>query len=138
VQLVNFGIQVQGQLFNSGHYLGIRFPQGLDLMALVVAMDHAFRANRGRQAVEAEVVNLFFWMLLACFTLRPELSRLNGLLEVLLLGLPWRLERHVPLLLRLSDWLWLMQIFLRRDFLGIPGVLVLKVIDWEETQELSG
>jgi hypothetical protein len=73
VQLIYFGIQVQRQLFYSGHHLGIGFPQCLYLMALVVAVDHTFRAYWGREAIEAEVVDLFFWVFLTRFTLRPEL-----------------------------------------------------------------
>ena len=56
------GVQKRFKLFGDGR---VSFPQSLNLMTLVLAMDDALGANRRTMAGEAEVADRLFWMMLA-------------------------------------------------------------------------
>ena len=60
--LLVHGVQKRFKLLRDGW---VSFPQGLNLMTLMFAVDDAFGANRRAMAGEAEVADRLFWMMLA-------------------------------------------------------------------------
>jgi len=71
-QLFDLVTDLVQKTFEMLRYLGVRPPQCLDLVALMLAMDHTFGTDRWAVACEAEVLHALFRMLGAGNSLRRQ------------------------------------------------------------------
>ena len=64
-EIVNLGVHLNGKLLHRLADLWVSLFEQLDRVALMTPMDDTLRANRVRIAIEAEVLDFFFRMILA-------------------------------------------------------------------------
>ncbi len=69
VEVINFGANVNDKVFQFVCYERIALFDGLDVVTLVRAMDHALTADGRSHALKAEVVHLFIRMSFTGFSL---------------------------------------------------------------------
>ena len=95
VQIIYLWTYVDNQVFQFVCYNWVRLFNGLDVVALVVSVDHAFWADGLAETLEAEVVDLLVWVRLAVLTLKSHgvLCKVVWLVDGSLVGFHYRFNR---------------------------------------------